>query len=127
MKKIKFMVIVAAIPFLFGTSVQANLCSGENDFTHKIRIDKFTGFRPVQQCNLQAAIYQGFVFSNTAIDSFTSTSDVNEYMTIYTAEPSVFQRDFPFDYKIKSMPATSPDPEPPMPEPPSSLPILPGT
>jgi hypothetical protein len=127
MKKIKFMVIVAFTPFVFGTSVQANLCTGENDFTHKFRIDRFTGLRPVQQCNVQMAIYQDFVFSNTAIDSFTSTGDVNEYMTICTAEPSVFQRDFHFDYKIKSMPATSPPPEPPLPEPPSPLPILPGT
>ena len=97
MKKIKFMVIVAFTPFVFGTSVQANLCGSQN------------------------------VFPNTAIDSFTSTGDVNEHMTICTAEPSVFQRDFHFDYKIKSMPATSPPPEPPLPEPPSPLPILPGT
>jgi hypothetical protein len=127
MKKIKFMVIVAFTPFLFGTSVQANLCTGANDFTHKFRMDIFAGLRPVQQCNVQTAIYQKFIFSNTAIDSFTSTGDANEYMTSCTTEPSVFQRDFYFDCNIKSMPATSPSPEPPLPEPPSPLPILPGT
>jgi hypothetical protein len=127
MKKIKFIVIVAITPFLFGTSVQANLCSRQNDFTHKFRIDKFTGLRPVQQCNAQPAIYQDFVFSNTAIDSFTSTGDADKYMTICTAEPSVFQRYFNFGYNINSMPATSPSPEPPLPEPPSPLPTLPGT
>jgi hypothetical protein len=127
MKKIKFIVIIAFTPFVFGTSVQANLCAGENDFMHKFRIDRFTDLWAVQQCNVQTAIFQDFVFSNTAIDSFTSTGDANEYMTICTAEPSVFQRDFHFDYKIKSMPATFPSPEPPPPEPPSPQPILPGT
>jgi len=126
MKKIIFIVIVAITPFLFGTIVQTNLCSGQNDYTHKFPIDKFTSLRPVQLCNVQTAIYQDFVFSNTAMDSFTSSGDADKYMTICMAEPSVFQRDFHFYYQIKSMPATSPSPEPPLPEPPSPLPRLPG-
>jgi hypothetical protein len=126
MKKIKFIGIIAISFLLFGTSVQANLCSSQNVFTHKFRIDKFIGLGPVQQGNVQTAIDQDFVFPNTAIDSFTSTGDAHEYMTIYTAKPSVFQGDFHFDYKIKSMPATSLSPEPPLPEPPSPLPTLPG-
>ncbi|MHA1509016.1 MAG: hypothetical protein ACTSO6_09980 [Promethearchaeota archaeon] len=96
MKKIKFIGIIAFSLLLFVTSVQANLCSSQN------------------------------IFPNTATDSFTSTGDADEYMTIYTAKPSVFQGDFQFDYKIKSMPATSSPPEPPPPEPPSPLPTLPG-
>ncbi|MGD9382739.1 MAG: hypothetical protein PVH55_01680 [Desulfobacterales bacterium] len=137
MKKIELIGMVVISLLLFGTSVRANLWSSRNDFTPKLPKQKFLGLGLVQQGNVQTAIDQGFVFPNSSIKSFSSTDNVDEYITIYAAEPSVFQRDFHFDSKIKSMSAISPSPEqpspeplsaePPLPESPSPQPTLPGT
>lgn len=127
MKKIEFIGMVGILLLLFGTSVQANLWSSQNNFTSKFRKEKFIGSRLIQQSDVQTAFGQAFVFQNATIESFTSTGNADEYVTSYTAKPSVFQRDFHLDSKIKIISAPSPWPEPPSPEPPSPLPTLPGT
>jgi hypothetical protein len=126
-KKIELIGRVGILLLLFGTYVQANLWSSQNNVTPEFRKEKFIESGPMQQDNVQTAIDQGFVFQNATIESFTSTGNADAYVTCYTAKPSVFQKNFHLDSKVIIISAPSPSPEPPSPEPPSPLPTLPGT
>lgn len=137
MSKIKLISVVGISLLLLGTSVQTNLGSSPNDVIPKFRGEMSMGLASVQPGNVQTAIDQGFVFPNSAIESFPDARNTDEYMTIYTGKPSVFQKDVYFDSKIKSLSAISPSPEPPSPgpaspeppspDPPSPRPTVPGT
>lgn len=127
MKKIELVGRVGILLLLFGSYVQANLWNSQNNFTPEFRKEKFIQSGPMQQGNVQTAIDQGFVFQNATLESFTSTGNAHAYVTCYTARPSVFQKNFHLNSKIKKISVPSPSPGPPSPEPPSPLPTLPGT
>ena len=127
MSKIKLICFVCISLLFFGTSVQANLRGSQNDFTTKFRKEKFIGGEPGQQANVLMAVGQGFFFQNTALESVAPTSNPDGYMTIYTTEELVFQRDFNFDAEAEIIRTEYPSPEPPPPDPPSPLPTLPMT
>jgi len=127
MSKIKLICFVCISLLFFGTSVQANLRGSQNDFTTKFRKEKFIGGGPGQQANVLMAVGQGFFFQNTALESVAPTSNPDGYMTIYTTEELVFQRDFNFDAEAEIIRTEYPSPEPPPPDPPSPLPTLPMT
>ena len=125
MSKIKLICFVCILLLFFGTSVQANLRSSQNDFTTKFRKEKFIGGGPGQQANVLMAVGQGFFFQNAALESVAPTSNPDGYMTIYTTEELVFQRGFNFDAEVEIIQTGYPSPEPPSPEPPSPDPPLP--
>jgi hypothetical protein len=125
MSKIKLVCFVCISLLFFGTSVQANLRSSQNDFTTKFRKEKFIGGGPGQQANVLMAVGQGFFFQNAVLESVTPTSSPDGYMTIYTTEELVFQRGFNFDAEVEIIQTGYPSPEPPSPEPPSPEPPLP--
>lgn len=125
MSKIKLICFVCISLLFFGTSVQANLRSSQNDFTTKFRKEKFIGGGPGQQANVLMAVGQGFFFQNTVLESVAPTSNPDGYMTIYTTEELVFQRGFNFDAEVEIIRTGYPSPEPPSPEPPSPEPPLP--
>lgn len=125
MSKIKLICFVCISLLFFGTSVQANLRSSQNDFTTKFRKEKFIGGGPGQQANVLMAVGQGFFFQNTVLESVAPTSNPDGYMTIYTTEELVFQRGFNFDAEVEIIQTGYPSPEPPSPEPPLPLPTLP--
>ena len=125
MSKIKLICFVFISLLLFGTSVQANLRSSQNDFTTKFRKEKFIGGGPGQQANVLMAVGQGFFFQNAVLESVAPTSSPDGYMTIYTTEELVFQRGFNFDAEVEIIQTGYPSPEPPSPEPPSPEPPLP--
>ena len=127
MSKIKLICFICISLLFFGTSVQANLRSSQNDFTTKFRKEKFIGGGPGQQANVLMAVGQGFFFQNTVLESVAPTSNPDGYMTIYTTEELVFQRDFNFDAKAEIIQTEYPSPEPPPPDPPLPLPTLPMT
>jgi len=127
MSKIKLICFVCISLLFFGTSVQANLRSSQNDFTTKFRKEKFIGGGPGQQANVLIAVGQGFFFQNTVLESVAPTSNPDGYMTIYTTEELVFQRGFNFDAEVEIIQTGHPSPEPPSPEPPLPLPTLPMT
>ena len=127
MSKIKLICFVCISLLFFGTSVQANLRSSQNDFTTKFRKEKFIGGGPGQQANVLMAVGQGFFFQNTVLESVAPTSNPDGYMTIYTTEELVFQRDFNFDAEAEIIRTEYPSPEPPPPDPPLPLPTLPMT
>ena len=127
MSKIKLICFVCISLLFFGTSVQANLRSSQNDFTTKFRKEKFIGGGPGQQTNVLIAVGQGFFFQNTVLESVAPTSNPDGYMTIYTTEELVFQRDFNFDAEAEIIRTEYPSPEPPPPDPPLPLPTLPMT
>ena len=125
MSKIKLICFVCISLLFFGTSVQANLRSSQNDFTTKFRKEKFLGGGPGQQANVLMAVGQGFFFQNAVLESVAPTSNPDGYMTIYTTEELVFQRGFNFDAEVEVIQTGFPSPEPPSPEPPSPEPPLP--
>lgn len=125
MSKIKLICFVCISLLFFGTSVQANLRSSQNDFTTKFRKEKFIGGGPGQQANILMAVGQGFFFQNAALESVAPTSNPDGYMTIYTTEELVFQRGFNFDAEVEIIQTGYPSPEPPSPDPPLPLPTLP--
>ena len=127
MSKIKLICFICISLLFFGTSVQANLRSSQNDFTTKFRKEKFIGGGPGQQANVLMAVGQGFFFQNTVLESVAPTSNPDGYMTIYTTEELVFQRDFNFDAEAEIIRTEYPSPEPPPPDPPLPLPTLPMT
>ena len=127
MSKIKLICFVCISLLFFGTSVQANLRSSQNDFTTKFRKEKFIGGGPGQQANILMAVGQGFFFQNAALESVAPTSNPDGYMTIYTTEELVFQRGFNFDAEVEIIQTGYPSPEPPSPDPPLPLPTLPMT
>lgn len=127
MSKIKLICFVCISLLFFGTSVQANLRSSQNDFTTKFRKEKFIGGGPGQQANILMAVGQGFFFQNAALESVAPTSNPDGYMTIYTTEELVFQRGFNFDAEVEIIQTGCPSPEPPSPDPPLPLPKLPMT
>lgn len=127
MSKIKLICFVCISLLFFGTSVQANLRSSQNDFTTKFRKEKFIGGGPGQQANILMAVGQGFFFQNAALESVAPTSNPDGYMTIYTTEELVFQRGFNFDAEVEIIQTGCPSPEPPSPDPPLPLPTLPMT
>jgi len=124
MSKIKLICFVCISLLFFGTSVQANLRSSQNDFTTKFRKEKFIGGGPGQQANVLMAVGQGFFFQNTVLESVAPTSNPDGY-TIYTTEELVFQRGFNFDAEVEIIQTGYPSPEPPSPEPPLPEPPLP--
>ncbi len=127
MSKIKLICFVCISLLFFGTSVQANLRSSQNDFTTKFRKEKFIDGGPEQQANVLMAVGQGFFFQNAALESVAPTSNPDGYMTIYTTEELVFQRGFNFDAEVEVIQTGYPSPEPPSPEPPLPLPTRPMT
>ena len=127
MSKIKLICFVCISLLFFGTSVQANLRSSQNDFTTKFRKEKFIGVGPGQQANVLMAVGQGFFFQNAALESVAPTSNPDGYMTIYTTEELVFQRGFNFDAEVEVIQTGYPSPEPPSPDPPLPLPTPPMT
>ena len=127
MSKIKLICFVCISLLLFGTSVQANLRSSQNDFTTKFRKEKFIGGGPGQQANVLMAVGQGFFFQNAVLESAAPTSNPYGYMAIYTTEELVFQRGFNFDAEVEIIQTGYPSPEPPSPDPPLPLPTLPMT
>lgn len=127
MSKIKLICFVCISLLFFGTSVQANLRSSQNDFTTKFRKEKFIGGGPGQQANVLMAVGQGFFFQNAALESVAPTSNPDGYMTIYTTEELVFQRGFNFDAEVEIIQTGYPLPDPPLPDPPLPLPTLPMT
>ncbi|MBW2575397.1 MAG: hypothetical protein JRC88_07915 [Deltaproteobacteria bacterium] len=127
MSKIKLICFVCISLLFFGTSVQANLRGSQNNFTTKFRKEKFIVSGPGQQANVLIAVGQGFFFQNTVLESVAPTSNPDGYMTIYTTEELVFQRDFNFDAEAEIIQTEYPSPEPPPPDPPLPLPPLPMT
>ena len=127
MSKIKLICFVCISLLFFGTSLQANLRSSQNDFTTKFRKEKFIGGGPGQQANVLIAVGQGFFFQNTVLESVAPTSNPDWYVAIYTTEELVFQRGFNFDAEVEIIQTGHPSPEPPSPEPPLPLPTLPMT
>ncbi len=127
MSKIKLICFVCISLLFFGTSVQANLRSSQNDFTTKFLKEKFIGGGPGQQANVLMAVGQGFFFQNAALESVAPTCNPDGYMTIYTTEELVFQRGFNFDAEVEIIQTGYPSPEPPSPDPPLPLPTLPMT
>lgn len=127
MSKIKLICFICISLLFFGTSVQANLRSSQNDFTTKFRKEKFIGGGPGQQTNVLIAVGQGFFFQNTVLEFVAPNSNPDGYMTIYTTEELVFQRDFNFDAEAEIIRTEYPSPEPPPPDPPLPLPTLPMT
>lgn len=127
MSKIKLICFVCISLLFFGTAVQANLRSSQNDFTTKFRKEKFIGGGPGQQANVLMSVGQGFFFQNAVLESVASTSNPDGYMTIYTTEELVFQRGFNFDAEVEVIQTGYPSPEPPSPDPPLPLPTLPMT
>ncbi len=127
MSKIKLICFICISLLFFGTSVQANLRSSQNDFTTKFRKEKFIGGGPGQQANVLMAVGQGFFFQNTVLESVAPTSNPDGCMTIYTTEELVFQRGFNFDAEVEIIQTGYPSPEPPPPDPPLPLPTLPMT
>lgn len=127
MSKIKLICFVCISLLFFGTSVQANLRSSQNDFTTKFRKEKFIGGGPGQQANILMAVGQGFFFQNAALESVAPTSNPDGYMTIYTTEELVFQRGFNFDAEVEIIQTGYPLPDPPLPDPPLPLPTPPMT
>jgi hypothetical protein len=125
MSKIKLVCFVCISLLFFGTSVQANLRSSQNDFTTKVRKEKFIGGGSGQQDNVLMAVGQGFFFQDAVIESVAPTSNPDGYMTIYTTEELVFQRGFNFDAEVEIIQTGYPSPEPPLPEPPSPEPPSP--
>jgi len=125
MSKIKLICFVCISLLFFGTSVQANLRSSQNDFTTKFRKEKFIGGGPGQQANVLMAVGQGFFFQNAVLESVAPTGNPDGYMTIYTTEELVFQRGFNFDAEVEIIQIGYPSPEPPSPEPPPPEPPLP--
>jgi hypothetical protein len=98
MSKIKLICFICISLLFFGTSVQANLRSSQNDFTTKFRKEKLISGGPGQQVNILMEVDQGFNFDS-------------EVEIIQTGYPS----------------HEPPSPEPPLPEPPSPEPPLPLT
>ena len=127
MSKIKLICFVCISLLFFGTSVQANLRSSQNDFTTKFRKEKFIGGGPGQQANILMAVGQGFFFQNAALESVAPTSNPDGYMTIYTTEELVFRRGFNFDAEVEVIQTGYPLPDPPLPDPPLPLPTPPMT
>jgi hypothetical protein len=125
MSKIKLVCFVCISLLFFGTSVQANLRSSQNDFTTKFRKEKFIGGRSGQQANVLMAVGQGFFFQNVVLESVAPTSNPDGYVAIYTTEELVFQRGFNFDAEVEIIQTRYPSPEPPSPEPPSPEPSSP--
>ncbi|MBE9529868.1 MAG: hypothetical protein IMF00_01235 [Proteobacteria bacterium] len=127
MSKIKLICFVCISLLFFGTSVQANLRSSQNDFTTKFRKEKFIGGGPGQQANVLTAAGQDFFFQNAALESVAPTSNPDGYMTIYTTEELVFRRGFNFDAEVEVIQTGYPLPDPPLPDPPLPLPTPPMT
>ena len=125
MSKIKLICFISISLLFFGTSVQANLRSSQNDFTTKFRKEKFIGGGPEQQAKVLMAVGQGFFFQNTIIESLAPTINPDGYMTIYTTEELVFQKCFHFDAEVEIIQTGYPSHEPPSPEPPLPEPPLP--
>ena len=125
MSKIKLVYFVCVSLLFFGTSVQANLRSSQNDFTTKFRKEKFIGGGSDQQANVLMAVGQGFFFQNAVIESVAPTSNPDGYITIYTTEELVFQRSFNFDAEVEIIQTGYPSPEPPSPKLPSPEPPSP--
>ena len=125
MNKIKLICFVCISLLFFGTSVQANLWSSQNDFTTKFRKEKFIGGGSDQQANVLMAVGQGFFFQNAVPESVAPNSNPDGYMTIYTTEELLFQRGFNFDAEVEIIQTGYPSPEPPSPESPLPEPPLP--
>ena len=125
MSKIKLVCFVCISLLFFGTSVQANLRSSQNDFTTKFRKEKFIGGGPGQQANVLMAVGQGFFFQNAVLGSVAPTSNPDGYVAIYTTEELVFQRGFNFDAEVEIIQTGYPSPEPSLPESPSPEPPSP--
>ena len=125
MSKIKLVYFVCVSLLFFGTSVQANLRSSQNDFTTKVRKEKFIGGGSGQQDNVLMAVGQGFFFQDAVIESVAPTSNPDGYVAIYTTEELVFQRGFNFDAEVEIIQTRYPSPELPSPEPPSPEPPSP--
>ena len=98
MSKIKLICFICISLLFFGTSVQANLRTSQNDFTTKFRKVKLISGGPGQQVNILMEVDQGFNFDS-------------EVEIIQTGYPS----------------HEPPSPEPPLPEPPLPLTTLPMT
>jgi hypothetical protein len=108
MSKIKLICFICISLLFFGTSVQANLRSSQNDFTTKSRKEKLIGGGPGQRANVLMAVGQGLNFDA-------------EVIIIQTGYPS---------HKPPSPEPPLPEPplpEPPLPEPPLPLTTLPMT
>lgn len=125
MNKIKLICFVCISLLFFGTSVQANIGSSQNDLTTKFRKEKFIGGGPGQPANVLMAVGQGFLFQNAVLESVAPNSNPDGYMTIYTTEELVFQRGFNFDAEVEIIQTGYPSPEPPSPESPLPEPPLP--
>jgi hypothetical protein len=125
MSKIKLICFICISLLFFGTSVQANLRSSQNDFTTKFRKEKFIGSGPGQEANVLMPVGQGFFYQNAVLESLASTSNPDGYMTIFTTEELVFQKGFNFDAEVEIIQTGYPSPEPSSPEPPLPEPPLP--
>lgn len=118
MSKIKLICFICISLLFFGTSIQANLRSSQNDFTTKFRKEKFIGGGPGQRPNVLMAVGQGFFYQNAGIESLAPTSNPDGYMTIYSTEELVFQKSFNLEAEVEVIQTGYPPPEPPLPEPP---------
>ena len=125
MSKIKLICFICISLLFFGTSVQANLRSSQNDFTTKFLKEKFTGGGLGQQANVLMAVDQDFFYQNAVPEPLVPTSNPDGYMTIFTTEELVFQKNFNFDSEVEIIQTGYTSPAPPLPEPPLPEPPLP--